>query len=72
MVFAGTRGSAPDVALQARRAFFGPLTRLLNPAIRRLAGRSGVPLLGLVHHQGRRSGRTYATPVGSDRPARRS
>ena len=54
-----------DRALQARRAFFGPLTRLLNPAIRRLAGRAGVPLLGLVYHHGRRSGRTYATPVGA-------
>jgi hypothetical protein len=51
-------------ALRARRAFFAPLTRLLNPTIRRIAGRSGVPLLGLVSHRGRRSGRTYSTPVG--------
>ena len=54
-----------DRALTVRRAVFGPLTRLLNPAIRRLAGRAGVPLLGLVYHHGRRSGRTYATPVGA-------
>jgi deazaflavin-dependent oxidoreductase (nitroreductase family) len=53
-----------DRALQRRRAFYGPLTRLLNPSIRRLAGRSGVPLLGLLYHQGRRSGRSYLTPVG--------
>ena len=59
-----TAGLAGDRALGARRAFFGPLTRLLNPTIRRRAGRPGVPLIGLVYHQGRRSGRTYATPVG--------
>jgi len=61
-MFVQTIGSA-DRALRARRAFFGPLTRLLNPTIRRLAGRAGVPLVGVVSHQGRRSGRTYATPV---------
>ena len=55
---------ASDRALRARRVFFTPLTRLLNPIIRRVAGRPGVPLVGLVAHQGRRSGRTYATPVG--------
>jgi F420H(2)-dependent quinone reductase len=53
-----------DVALSRRRRFFGPLTRLLNPLIRRLAGGSHTPLFSLVYHQGRRSGRTYATPVG--------
>jgi deazaflavin-dependent oxidoreductase (nitroreductase family) len=59
-----TIARASNRALRARRAFFTPLTRLLNPTIRRIAGRPGVPLLGLVSHQGRRSGRTYATPVG--------
>ena len=60
-----------DRALRARRAFLSPLTRLLNPTIRRIAGRSGVPLLGVVSHRGRRSGRTYTTPVsvGSTRDA---
>jgi len=53
-----------DVALSRRRRFFGPLTRALNPLIRRLAGGSHTPLFSLVYHQGRRSGRTYATPVG--------
>ena len=53
-----------DRALGARRAFFGPLTRMLNPLMRRLAGRPGQPLLGVVYHVGRHSGRTYATPVG--------
>lgn len=52
-----------DRALSARRMFFGPVTRVLNPTIRRVAGRRGVPLLGLVYHRGRRSGRVYASPV---------
>jgi deazaflavin-dependent oxidoreductase (nitroreductase family) len=62
-MFAHTIRSA-DRAVRARRAIFGPLTWLLNPLIRRLAGRPGVPLVGLVQHRGRRSGRTYVTPVG--------
>jgi deazaflavin-dependent oxidoreductase (nitroreductase family) len=41
-----------------------PLTRVLNPLIRRFAGGSYTPLFRLVYHQGRRSARTYATPVG--------
>jgi deazaflavin-dependent oxidoreductase (nitroreductase family) len=52
-----------DRALGARRAFFGPLTRVLNPVIRRMAGRAGVPLIGLVRHRGRRSGTMYLAPV---------
>jgi hypothetical protein len=34
-----------DRALAARRAFFGPLTRVLNPIIRQMAGRAGVSLI---------------------------
>jgi hypothetical protein len=52
-----------DRALAARRAFFGPLTQVLNPLIRLMAGRAGVPLIGLVHHRGRRSGTLYLAPV---------
>ncbi len=36
--------------------------RILNPAILSLAGRPSSPW-ALVHHVGRRSGQTYATPV---------
>ena len=60
-----TLASSSDRALRARRAFFSPLTRLLNPTIRRIAGRSGVPLLAVVSHRGRRSGRMYSTPIGA-------
>lgn len=54
----------PDRATAVRRAFFGPLTRLLNPRILRVAGTAERPRFGVVEHRGRRSGRAYATPVG--------
>jgi hypothetical protein len=52
-----------DRAVGVRRAFFGPLTRVLNPLIRRMAGRAGVPLIGLIQHRGRQSGKLYLAPV---------
>src|SRR5579859_4317869 len=53
-----------DRALRLRRSLFGPLTRVLNPLIQRIAGGAHMPVVGVVYHQGRRSGRTFATPVG--------
>jgi deazaflavin-dependent oxidoreductase (nitroreductase family) len=53
-----------DRALRRRRRMFGPLTRVLNPLIQRVAGGARTPVFSLVYHQGRRSGRTFATPVG--------
>jgi len=47
------------------RLVVGPLTRILNPGVMRLAGRRHVRVAGLVHHVGRRSGQAYATPVGA-------
>ena len=41
-----------------------PMTRVLNPAIRRLAGRRH-PALARLGHRGRRSGREYVTPVSA-------
>jgi deazaflavin-dependent oxidoreductase (nitroreductase family) len=38
--------------------------RLLNPLILAIAGRRWMPVLGVIHHQGRRSGRIYSTPLG--------
>ena len=51
---------------------FGPRTRRLiravarrvNPLVLRIAGRRHMPVLGIVHHRGRKSGRSYATPLG--------
>ena len=42
-----------------------PLTRLVNGPAVRLAGSSVLPFWALVRHRGRRSGRTYATPVAA-------
>ena len=55
---------------------FGPRTRRLiravarvvNPLVLRIAGRRHIPILGIVHHRGRKTGRCYATPLGV-RPA---
>lgn len=46
------------------RRVMGPMTNALNPLMRRLAGRRHVPMIGRIHHTGRRSGRAYVTPVG--------
>ena len=42
---------------------FGLFTPILNRFVTRIAGRRFVPLYVLLRHQGRRSGRAYATPV---------
>jgi deazaflavin-dependent oxidoreductase (nitroreductase family) len=42
---------------------FGLFTPILNRFATRIAGRRYVPLYVLLRHQGRRSGRAYATPV---------
>jgi deazaflavin-dependent oxidoreductase (nitroreductase family) len=55
--------SGSDRATARRRAFFGPLTRLINPRAVRLAGTARLPLFGVVRQRGRRSGRLYATPL---------
>ena len=72
-------GSVPDAAQRppAPRAagnaiHFGPRTRRLiraiarvvNPLVLRIAGRRHMPILGVVHHRGRKTGRWYATPLG--------
>jgi deazaflavin-dependent oxidoreductase (nitroreductase family) len=41
-----------------------PMTRVLNPAMRRLAGRRH-PALARLEHRGRRSGREHVTPVSA-------
>src|SRR5581483_9406582 len=40
------------------------VARLVNPLILLVAGRRWMPILGILHHTGRRSGRAYATPLG--------
>lgn len=45
----------------------GPMTRILNPLIVKLAGRPHFHMAAQLTHTGRRSGRTYVTPVGARR-----
>jgi deazaflavin-dependent oxidoreductase (nitroreductase family) len=43
------------------------IARLVNPIIMRIAGRRWMPVLGVLYHQGRRSGHQYKTPLGMRR-----
>ncbi len=47
----------------ARRAVRG-VARLVNPPVLAIAGRRHMPIVGIVHHRGVRTGRKYATPLG--------
>jgi len=38
--------------------------RLINPLILAIAGRRWMPVVGILHHRGRKSGRMYSTPLG--------
>jgi deazaflavin-dependent oxidoreductase (nitroreductase family) len=44
-----------------------PLTKMLNPLIVKLAGRRHFHMAAQIRHTGRRSGRTYTTPVSARR-----
>jgi deazaflavin-dependent oxidoreductase (nitroreductase family) len=55
------RAMKPERPLAGR--IFGLFTPILNRFVARIAGRRYVPLYVLLRHQGRRSGRAYATPV---------
>jgi deazaflavin-dependent oxidoreductase (nitroreductase family) len=44
-----------------------PMTKMLNPLIVKLAGRPHFHLAAQIRHVGRRSGRTYTTPVSARR-----
>jgi deazaflavin-dependent oxidoreductase (nitroreductase family) len=46
------------------RLILRPLSTLLNPLVGTFAGRRFVPVIGRVHHVGRRSGKPYQTPTG--------
>src|SRR5258706_444792 len=50
------------VVVRRRNARFA--ARLINPLVLAIAGRRWMPILGVLHHQGRQSGRMYATPLG--------
>jgi deazaflavin-dependent oxidoreductase (nitroreductase family) len=46
------------------RRLIRSVAKVVNPLVLRLAGRRHIPVLGVLHHRGRRTGREYATPLG--------
>ena len=59
-----TRESPPS---SFARVVLGPMTRVLNPVIARVAGRRHIRFAAQIHHRGRRSGRPYVTPASARR-----
>ena len=57
---ARNRISFPPFARRAIRF----AARFVNPLVLAIAGRRWMPIVSIVHHRGRRSGRAYATPLG--------
>src|ERR1700686_3356207 len=57
---AKNRISFPPVARRAIRF----AARFVNPLVLAMAGRRWMPVVSIVHHRGRRSGRAYSTPLG--------
>jgi deazaflavin-dependent oxidoreductase (nitroreductase family) len=47
------------------RLVMSPLSRILNPAVAKLAGRRFFGTVATIHHTGRRSGKSYMTSVGA-------
>ncbi len=52
-----------DLGPRARR-LVRSVAHLVNPLVVLVAGRRWMPVLGVLHHLGRHSGRAYATPLG--------
>jgi deazaflavin-dependent oxidoreductase (nitroreductase family) len=69
---ASSRGPAAQPYAASNVIRFGPrarrliraVARVVNPLVLRIAGRRHMPIVGIVHHRGRKSGRMYATPLG--------
>jgi deazaflavin-dependent oxidoreductase (nitroreductase family) len=62
-------GPANAIRLGPRaRRLIRSVARVVNPVVLRFAGGRHLPVLGVIHHRGRRTGQDYATPLGI-RPA---
>src|SRR5438552_4872399 len=70
--------AAPEdrsVPAPINRIYLGPharrvvrfAARFVNPLVLLVAGRRWMPVVGILRHRGRRSGREYATPIGMRR-----
>jgi deazaflavin-dependent oxidoreductase (nitroreductase family) len=63
-------GPTPSAASTPEPRFGGLLWRLARTTsglMRPLAGKRWIPIFAVIHHQGRTSGRLYATPVAARR-----
>ena len=58
-----TPSNAIDIGPRAR-SLIRAVARVVNPLVKLIAGRRWMPVVGILHHRGRRSGRAYATPLG--------
>jgi deazaflavin-dependent oxidoreductase (nitroreductase family) len=47
------------------RLVVSPLSKILNPAVGKLAGRRFFAMVAAIHHLGRRSAKSYVTPVNA-------
>lgn len=60
-----TRAASNAISFSPRaRRVIRFVARLVNPLVLRMAGHRWMPIVGVLHHRGRRSGRAYATPLG--------
>ena len=63
-----TQAASPTTVVRPSRlvaVVMGPLTKVLNPVMRKLAGRKHMRMAAQIRHVGRRSGRPYVTPAGA-------
>jgi deazaflavin-dependent oxidoreductase (nitroreductase family) len=65
---ADTQAASPPAVVRPSwlvAVVMGPLARVLNPVMRKLAGRRHMRMAAEIRHVGRRSGRPYVTPAGA-------
>lgn len=62
----GLAGDIPAIGpTRTVRMTIKPMSRVLNPLVRKLAGKKHMAMAAQMHHRGRRSGRSFMTPVGA-------
>jgi deazaflavin-dependent oxidoreductase (nitroreductase family) len=61
------RSAKPVPPSRFVKIVMGPMTKMLNPLVVKLAGRPHFHMAAQLTHTGRRSRRTYVTPVGARR-----
>lgn len=64
-VLASPEPRATGIVNRAMHALLRAGSRRLNPFMLSIAGSRRVPMLAVLHHRGRRSGRFYTTPLAA-------